>query len=452
MAFDKAKTLRAVERYLELGKIPAAIKEYSKIVAAEPTDFTTLNILGDLHVRVGNPSAAIKCFRRIAEHYREQCFALKAIAMFKKIDRLQPGNIDIATNLADLYAQQDLIVEARSHYLAVASAYATAGDTKSGLGVLAKIADLDPQNTDVRIKLADGYQREGMTDEAANALAVAGHNLLARGALDEALDAYNRSLKIKPGDSATLSRLLATHSACGTADEAAEMIAAVSSEHPNDLDLLSMRAQAYIAAEDPQHAEATTAALIERDPSLYLRSLDVSRLYMRLDKIDDAVSVVDRIAEQMLAEREEIQLLEMVNEFLACDSDNVEALRLLVRAHWWQRDGDNLKAALERLAEAAQAAALIDDERYALTQLTRLAPENADYSERLSLLGGAIEEAAAEVLPEFDTVASCEPKPEVPGSATEYVMDAPVTAVSEAEPHFDFSAVCEQVEGVSEAG
>jgi tetratricopeptide (TPR) repeat protein len=78
MAFDKAKTLRAAERYLETGKIPAAIKEYSRIVESEPEDFTTLNILGDLQVRTGNQAAAISCFRRIAEHYRDQDFALKA--------------------------------------------------------------------------------------------------------------------------------------------------------------------------------------------------------------------------------------------------------------------------------------------------------------------------------------------------------------------------------------
>ena len=117
MAFDKVKTLRAAERYLELGKIPAAVKEYCKIVEGGPDDFTTLNMLGDLYVRVGNQPAAVACFRRIAEHYRDQDFALKAIAMFKKIDRLQPNDAEISTHLADLYAEQDLVVEARAHYL-----------------------------------------------------------------------------------------------------------------------------------------------------------------------------------------------------------------------------------------------------------------------------------------------------------------------------------------------
>src|SRR5207247_2180563 len=72
MAFDKVKTLRAAEKFLELGKIPAAIKEYCKIVESEPEDFTTLNMLGDLYARVGDQAAAVACFRPIAEHYRAQ--------------------------------------------------------------------------------------------------------------------------------------------------------------------------------------------------------------------------------------------------------------------------------------------------------------------------------------------------------------------------------------------
>src|SRR5205085_488906 len=106
--------------------------------------------------------------------------------------------------------------------------------------------------------------------------------------------------------------------------------------------------------------------------------------------------------EQLLAERNNQQLLDVVNELLASDADNVQALRILVRIYWWQRDVDNLKASLEQLAEAAQAAALVIDERYALTQLTRLVPDEQRYAERLSELGGAEEEAAAEILPESD--------------------------------------------------
>src|SRR5436190_2681886 len=405
MALEKVKTLRAAEKHLEMGKIPAAIKEYCKVVENDPSDFTTLNILGDLHVRIGNHSAAIPCFRRIAEHYRAQDFALKAIAMFRKIDRLQPNDIEIATSLADLYAQQELVVEARAHYLIVANAHAKSGNTSAGLEILSKIADLDPQNTNIRLKLAEGYLSEGMSSEAAAAFSEAGNNLNARGALDEALEAFSKSLAIQPDDIATLNGFLNAHTARGTADEAAEMIARASSDRPDNGELKSLLITAYIQAEDPQQAESATTALLETDAAAYLRFVDVAGLHLSLDNIEAAVSVVANISEKMLSEREDKQLLDLVNEFLTRDADNVHALRLLVRVHWWQRDAEALRAALDRLAEAAQAAGLVDDERYALTQLSRLAPEDEVYPERLKELGGAAEEAAAETLPEFASAA-----------------------------------------------
>lgn len=452
MAFDKVKTLRAAERALEMGKIPAAIKEYCKIVEGEPDDFTTLNILGDLHVRVGNHEAAISCFRRIADHYREQDFALKAIAMFRKIDRLRPSDVEIANSLADLYAQQDLVVEARAHYLVVANAHAKSGATQAGLDVLAKIADLDPQNTDVRIKLAEGYLKEGMRNEAATAFSDAGQSLLARGALDESLNAFSRSLDIKPGDYVTLNGLLAAHSSRGTADEAVEIIARASSENPDDLKLLSMLAGAYVQAEDAVQADAATVALIEKDSSAYLRLVDVARLYLGLDQVDAAVAVIARISEQMLAEHEEQQLLELLNECLTCDADNVQALRLLVRAHWWQRDVDNLKASLERMAEAAEAAGVVDEERYALTQLTRLAPEHTAYADRLQELGGATEEAAAEVLPDFEPTVEGHTETTTEPVAHDFAIEPELSSPLNGESEFEWSSISEVTDPQDAAG
>jgi tetratricopeptide (TPR) repeat protein len=450
MAFDKVKTLRAAERYLELGKIPAAVKEYCKIVEGDPDDFTTLNMLGDLYVRVGNQPAAIACFRRIAEHYREQDFAFKAIAMFKKIDRLQPHDPEISTHLADLYAQQDLVVEARAHYLAVANAHEKAGAIHAGLEVLRKIADLDSQNTDLRIKLAEGYFKEKLMPEAAAAFTDAGHHLLTKGAFDEAVDVFGKALGLCPADQVALQGLLEAHSARGTADEAAELIGRASIENPDDLSLLAMLASAHVRAEDPAKAEEATALLVARESSTYLQFVEVARLYLSIDKVDDAVRVAGGIAEQMLAEREDNQLLELVDEFLACDSDNVQALRLLVRAFWWQRDTEKLKAALERLAEAAEAAGLVKDERYALTQLTRLVPDQEHHLDRLRKLGGAEEEAASEILPVNEPVDVSEPE-STPDTHDEYMFDAPAsTPVAESE--FQWSPVEDMAEIRGESG
>src|SRR3982751_6821172 len=52
MGFDKAKAVNAAEKYLAQGKIAAAVQEYRRIVDADADDFTALNTLGDLYIRV----------------------------------------------------------------------------------------------------------------------------------------------------------------------------------------------------------------------------------------------------------------------------------------------------------------------------------------------------------------------------------------------------------------
>ena len=173
MAFDKAKIVRAAEKYLAQGKIPAAIKEYRQIVENDADDFTALNMLGDLYARQNNKEEARQCFLRIAEHYREEGFQSKAIAMYKKIDRLNPRSPEIANKLALLYESQGLIVDARAQYMIVAEACLRDGQARKALEIFRKVADLDPQNTEARIKLAQGYMREGLETEAASAYAEA---------------------------------------------------------------------------------------------------------------------------------------------------------------------------------------------------------------------------------------------------------------------------------------
>jgi tetratricopeptide (TPR) repeat protein len=102
---------------------------------------------------------------------------------------------------------------------------------------------------------------------------------------------------------------------------------------------------------------------------------------------------------------------------------------MLVRIHWWQRDMDALRSSLERLAESAEASELVDEERYALTQLVRLAPDEQRYLDRLNLLGGLHEETAEDFsapveteseVPQFETFAMVEDE--------EFAQTTPVVA------------------------
>ncbi|HKG46349.1 MAG TPA: tetratricopeptide repeat protein [Pyrinomonadaceae bacterium] len=424
MAFDKAKVLKAAEKSLSQGKINAAIKEYRQIVDNDADDLTTLNMLGDLYVRSGKKEEAVSCFERIAEHYGAQEFNLKAIAMYKKIERLRPRDPVIALKLADLYASQGLVHDARAQYLVVADAYTKSGDNKRALEILHKIADLDPNNTEIRLKVADGYLKENMRRESAGAFVQAANRFHQTGSHDQALDAYNKALQLVRDDREALRGLLETHIARGTADEAAEVLERVVETHEDDNELVSMLARAYLEAEDPKGAERATSLLMAQDASNYTQFLPVTRLYLKAGEVDETIRVLSTIIERMLAGREERELLEIVNQVLVRNPDHVDALRMLVRIHWWQRDMDALRSSLERLAESAEASELVDEERYALTQLVRLAPDEPRYIERLNLLGGLQEDTPQDFsampkpesesdVPQFETFAVVEDDDEV---------------------------------------
>ena len=399
MAFDKAKVLKAAEKFLSQGKINAAIKEYRQIVDNDADDLTTLNMLGDLYARAGKKEDAVACFERIADHYSAQEFHLKAIAMYKKIERIKTRDPIIAHKLAELYATQGLVVDARAQYLIVADSHTRSGENKKALDILHKIADLDPNNTEIRLKLADGYLKEGMRRDAASAFVQAANRLQQTGAQDKALDAYSKALIIIPDDVDALRGMLETHIERKTADEAAEVLEGVIPGREQDHELVSMLASAYLEAEDPKGAERAASLLMAQDPGNYLQFLPVARLYLKTGDIDETVRLLGSIIERMLAGREEKELLEIVNGVLERNPDHVAALRMLVRIHWWQRDMDALRFALERLAEAAEAAELIEEERYALTQLARLAPDEQRYLDRLHLLGGVQDETADDFVP-----------------------------------------------------
>jgi tetratricopeptide (TPR) repeat protein len=200
-------------------------------------------------------------------------------------------------------------------------------------------------------------------------------------------------------DREALRGMLETHIARGTADEAAEVLERAVEGREEDNELVSMLARAYLEAEDPKGAEKATSLLMAQDASNYTQFLPVTRLYLKTGEVDETIRILSTIIERMLAGREERELLEIVNQVLDRNPDHVAALRMLVRINWWQRDMDALRSSLERLAESAEASELVDEERYALTQLVRLAPDEQRYLDRLNLLGGLQEETAEDFAP-----------------------------------------------------
>jgi tetratricopeptide (TPR) repeat protein len=196
--FNKAKILSTAEKYVQQGKLQNAIAEYDKVAKQDPKDLTVLNTIGDLYARLGRGDQAAEFFRRVGDAYAADGFVVKAIAMYKKLTKLNPSATDSAVRLAELFTQQGLYNDARTQYTVVADQYLKADDRERATGVLKKMLDLDPENAAMQAKVADLYLKLGKNKEALEIYFNSAQSLYQRAAMDAADDALARVLKLDP--------------------------------------------------------------------------------------------------------------------------------------------------------------------------------------------------------------------------------------------------------------
>jgi tetratricopeptide (TPR) repeat protein len=387
MSLNKSKTLRTAEKYVLQGKIPAAIDEYRKVVSADPGDLTTINTLGDLYVRAGRIQDAISNFSRIADSYREGGFTLKAIAMLKKISKLDPTNVETAMKLANLYSQQGLLVEARQQYLQVADAYARAGQTRKALEAYQKIADLDPSNTSVRMKLGEIYSRESMTEQAHDAFIMAGAEFLRKGDGEQALNANLKAIIINPDSRQALTAIATIYTQQGQTDRAINILCEAFERNPGDVELLTILGRTYLSAGMMDEAERTFLSLVELDKNRYHYLLEVGRRFLQIGDLDRAAEQIDGCIEVLIAKREEDKAIDFLRRVLDKEMNHIGALKRLAQIFLRIREDHNLIATLNSLVEAAMRKGEDQEAIAALKELARLEPDEPLHLQRLYNLG-----------------------------------------------------------------
>ena len=383
MSFDRTKAMRNAERHIAQGKLRAAIAEYKSVADNDPKDYSTLNMLGDLYSKNSEKSEAVRCYTKVAEHYSKQGFAAKAIAVYKKIAKLRPDSMEISEKLADLYKTKGSYSEAKSHYTTLADNYQKKGLKLEALAIWKQIATLDPTNTQVYLNIADSYLKETQNDEAADAFTEGGKRFASAGQAEQAADCFAKALDLKGYHPFALCGLVEAFNSLGRHAEAAERVEAAAKSEPHNLNILSLLADCYLLQGDNEGAEKTIIKMIEKEPANHPKLLDIARSYLDADDTTGAARVLTFSAETMLVGGQGAEFRGWVDEILAKEPKNLSALRLLAQHCSWNRDNDGTRNALETMADTAASINSIDDERYALSQLAMIVPQETVFADRL---------------------------------------------------------------------
>ncbi len=110
---SKANQIRQkAQEFLGKGHIDKAIQEYRRLITIESKNPNLYNELGDIFLRAGDKAQAVQNFEKAATIYEKVALYNNAVAVCKKILRVDPEKIDTMFRLGELRAKQKLTGEA----------------------------------------------------------------------------------------------------------------------------------------------------------------------------------------------------------------------------------------------------------------------------------------------------------------------------------------------------
>ena len=247
---NRQKLIRNAERQVSRGKLNAAIDNYLKVLEGSPEDTTTLNRVGDLYARLQRIEEAIRLFERAAEHFSQEGFYVKAIAIYKKILRLDPGQLESSENLAGLQAHQGLINEARQQYLSVADGYLKRGDTPSATTVHRKLVELEPNDPAHRLHLAEMLKQQDLNLEAMDQYGAIAELMLEHGKVDDALKVCCEALELDSSNLNFVSSMVSELQRGGYEEAAEEFVEYATERNPEASKVLAEAAEKDVELEE----------------------------------------------------------------------------------------------------------------------------------------------------------------------------------------------------------
>lgn len=390
---NRIKILQQADKLFKQGKIDAAIKEYQKIVEVKPDDLEVRRIIGDLYLKLNKLPEAFKQFEWISDFYLKEGFFTKAIAMYKRITRLDPQNESVSFKLADLYSKQGLTIEAKQIYLELAEEYKRQNNQKKALGIYKKILELDRGNIKMRILLADNYLREGMKEEAVAEYLTASDILIKKREFPQAeellMQAYGKVKHLK-----VFEKLISCSIAQGNNNKAIQMLRNLGEEIYKHLNLLKILGELYFKNNLIEEAEHVYRRIAEIDSNETEVIMKLGKVYLQREEIDKAYQLFLPTIDRFIEKEKYDEANSLLRFIITSNNTYLPALNKLATIFKASKKTSSLIALYESLLPIYEQRDMKTELIAVLNELIELTDSPFAYQEQLARLTG--EQAGAE--------------------------------------------------------
>jgi len=345
---DKASIIKEAQKYLARGQVDKAISEWEKLIKESP-DGNTHNIIGDLYLKKGDKTEAIDSFHKAADFFRQEGFSLKALALYKKILNLNPGDARSLLALGELNESKGLTTDAIRFYLAAADTLSKEGNKEKLLEIYEKILALSPSNIPLRNKVAEIYLKEGLISEAVKQYLHIARLYGEKGETEKAIDFYRKTLDTQPLNREAILELNGLYERTGNLARAIEQMKEAAGLFPQDSDILVRFAELCIAGGMFAEAREYLAQIIEMEPGNIRARRLLGDMYVKEGDREKAWSEYRSVLDDILLDENYEDAIRLLESFK--DIDRVETGKRLVSLYIQLGDSPRVVQELTALGE-----------------------------------------------------------------------------------------------------
>jgi tetratricopeptide (TPR) repeat protein len=278
LAIDKAAILKQAQHYTSRGQYDKAIAEWQKLITTTPADAAIQNTIGDLQAKRNAPGEAVEAYLQAAAFFKASGDALKAIAVYRKVLKLEPHRYAVYQKLGDLNAERGLVSSAILDYTTLCKLFLKEGRTRDALQVYRTMAKIDPSNLEVKQRIAEVCMLDNQRAEAIEAYLDLGRECQSQQRREQAQAAYEAASKIEPGSAKIEKAIQALDNPSTVQESEPASAASPKSGEGAGRQVLLEAAGRQIQSGEYGDAEAALMEMLSREPG----DPEVCRLLARL--------------------------------------------------------------------------------------------------------------------------------------------------------------------------
>jgi tetratricopeptide (TPR) repeat protein len=376
---DRAKIESTAEKHIKKGRLDEAITEYRKLLSGDDQDISIRNILGDLYIKADNKQKAVEEFERIAEFYENKGLFSKAIAIYKRIKRLVPDNVDSSKKLAELYRDQGFSSEAKAEYLNLAKNLSEAKKTKEAIGMYENLLKLDRDDMTSRLILAELYTNEQMVDHALEELNKVAEFKMRKNQLKEAGEILNRAKDLKEDHSRTITNLIDLYKRDNKKKEALDLVEEILQKDKENLKALYILGNLHFEDKNFKEAGEIFSRIISIRPKDVEARVKLGRIYIQTGEFDQAYEQYEPLVDTLIRKQKSDKAIGLLGLILAAQKAHLPTLEKLATVYKSKDQIKNFELVCKVMLDEYRKNNLREKMLSVLGELLSSFPENETY-------------------------------------------------------------------------